>query len=527
MNDAFLVRSDGLLTTADLAARPDFTLGLAVVSPSSRTIAGPGGTADVEPRVMQVLVVLADAAGQVVTRETLFNRCWGGVYVGDDSLNRAVGAVRKLAAEIASGSFEIETIPRTGYRLTGENIQLLRADRPVAGGTRADAVSRRSLIGGSAAAVVVASGAGWWWVTTPRADPRFRALMARGEEAFRSGAALDDASVLEKGRDPDLLALYEEAVRLDSGSARAWGLLAYFTALAVDDAPPSQASSFIARAEYASRRALSIDPKEPNARVGMFLLQGPMLDWTARDRQLRGILATDPANIPAMTELMPLLQATGLTRESWIWNERILGVSPLARGYLVIKSMKLWILGDVAASDKVIDRVRGLWPMDEFGFLVRMMLFTLTGRPRAALSMIDGAPPNMVPDPPFWRAAANALDLRSAAAVEAARKACFATAKQTPWLTNQAVMILCALGLKDAAFELTDGYLLWRGKAVSSGQVRGQDVNDYSRRMTQWLFTPPAAIMRSDARFAKLCDEFGLTAYWRDRRVKPDYQRYG
>ena len=94
MNDAFLAATDGLLTTADLAVRDDFTLGLAIVSPSTRTIAGPGGTEDVEPRVMQVLVILAENAGHVVTRDTLFRRCWGGVYVGDDSLNRAIAGVR-------------------------------------------------------------------------------------------------------------------------------------------------------------------------------------------------------------------------------------------------------------------------------------------------------------------------------------------------------------------------------------------------------------------------------------------------
>ena len=166
----------------------------------------------------------------------------------------------------------------------------------------------------------------------------------------------------------------------------------------------------------------------------------------------------------------------------------------------------------------------GLWPTYDFGFSVRMMLFTLTGRPRAALSMIDDAPPNMLPNPPFWRAVANALDLASPAAVQAARRACFDIAKATPEQTNQSVMILCALGLKDAAFELTEGYILWRGKAVLSA---GRDVNDYSRRMTQWLFTPPVAIMRADPRFAKLCDEFGLSAYWRARGIRPDYEIYG
>jgi hypothetical protein len=45
--------------------------------------------------------------------------------------------------------------------------------------------------------------------------------------------------------------------------------------------------------------------------------------------------------------------------------------------------------------------------------------------------------------------------------------------------------------------------------------------------MTQWLFTPPVAAMRADPRFGKLCDEFGLTAYWRARGVKPDYRVYG
>ena len=70
-----------------------------------------------------------------------------------------------------------------------------------------------------------------------------------------------------------------------------------------------------------------------------------MLDWASRDRQLREILVSDPNNIPAMTELMPLLQAAGFTRESWRWNERILRASPFARGILAVKSMKISILG--------------------------------------------------------------------------------------------------------------------------------------------------------------------------------------
>ena len=94
-------------------------------------------------------------------------------------------------------------------------------------------------------------------------------------------------------------------------------------------------------------------------------------------------------------------------------------------------------------------------------------------------------------------------------------------------MANDMVMLLCALGLTDTAFAVTDGFLLWRGKLVSEKQASGKEIDDYNRRMSQWLFTPPVAIMRADPRFRKLCDAFGLTAYWRARGVRPDYQVYG
>ena len=68
---------------------------------------------------MKVFLLLLDAGGSVVTRDELFGSAWGGVFVGDDSLNRAIARVRKIADETAPGLFEIETIPRTGYRLIG------------------------------------------------------------------------------------------------------------------------------------------------------------------------------------------------------------------------------------------------------------------------------------------------------------------------------------------------------------------------------------------------------------------------
>ena len=101
-----------------LARRPDFQLGSAIVRPSMRTVEGPGGSVTTEPRVMQVLLAFADAGGAVLTRDDLLRTCWKGMFVGDDSINRAIAEVRRIARETGAG-FGIETIPRIGYRLTG------------------------------------------------------------------------------------------------------------------------------------------------------------------------------------------------------------------------------------------------------------------------------------------------------------------------------------------------------------------------------------------------------------------------
>jgi DNA-binding winged helix-turn-helix (wHTH) protein len=97
--------SDALITPASLASLPDFRIGEVAISPSRRIVSGLSGQQDVEPRVMQVLVALAQADGAVVTRNSLFDRCWGGTYVGDDSLNRTIAALRRVVAEVAPGTF--------------------------------------------------------------------------------------------------------------------------------------------------------------------------------------------------------------------------------------------------------------------------------------------------------------------------------------------------------------------------------------------------------------------------------------
>ena len=104
--------------TVDLAREADFRLGEILVRPSIRQVEAGGETEMLEPRILQVLVALRRRAGQVVSRDELVETCWEGRAVGDDAIQRCISRLRKLGG--AHGAFEIETIPKVGYRLVAE-----------------------------------------------------------------------------------------------------------------------------------------------------------------------------------------------------------------------------------------------------------------------------------------------------------------------------------------------------------------------------------------------------------------------
>ena len=112
-----LPRNLGASRPIDIGAEPDFCLGCLTVHPSTREVSVDGHREKVEPRVMQVLAVLVRAEGIVVSRDRLIEQCWGGRLVGDDAINSCVAKVRVLATLTTPPAFEIETIPRVGYRL--------------------------------------------------------------------------------------------------------------------------------------------------------------------------------------------------------------------------------------------------------------------------------------------------------------------------------------------------------------------------------------------------------------------------
>ncbi len=142
----------------DLARQPDMDLAGLIVRPALCEVEANGRIERLEPRVMQVLVALAEARGAVVSRDDLIESCWGGRVVGEDAINRCIGRLRRLF-ETAEVAVEIRTIPRVGYRLHVQGAQPQ--------GARHSHLPRPALL---AAVVVVAAGAALAaWVLRPSA----------------------------------------------------------------------------------------------------------------------------------------------------------------------------------------------------------------------------------------------------------------------------------------------------------------------------------------------------------------------
>ena len=172
----------------DLGLTAPVLLGRLLLDPPVREIRRDDGANEViEPRVMQVLLALAAARGEIVRREDLTERCWEGRIVGDDAINRVLSRLRRVAEGIGEESFRIETITKVGYRL----VELGEHADGMPGGSSSDASfshddprqppprhrPRRLMIMDIAAVFLVVVGTVSWWFSRP--NPTVHSMMVR------------------------------------------------------------------------------------------------------------------------------------------------------------------------------------------------------------------------------------------------------------------------------------------------------------------------------------------------------------
>jgi DNA-binding winged helix-turn-helix (wHTH) protein/tetratricopeptide (TPR) repeat protein/TolB-like protein len=95
-----------------------FHVGAWDVFPLEGEIRSAVGTVHLEPKVMEVLVVLAGQAPEVVRRDELADRIWGvRAAVSDEPLTRCIAQLRQALGDSSRDPKYIQTVPKRGYRL--------------------------------------------------------------------------------------------------------------------------------------------------------------------------------------------------------------------------------------------------------------------------------------------------------------------------------------------------------------------------------------------------------------------------
>jgi len=178
---------------------PTFCVADWLVCPRLNRVEGNGRGVRLEPKVMQVLVCLAERPGEVFSKEELLRSVWADTFVTDEVLTRAVSELRRTFGDDAKQPRVIETVARGGYRL----IAPVQPSIPARGPSQ----RRKALVATCAALLVAAAIAGIWLSRkAPRAvtsSPRSIAVLplqntsaAKELDFLRLGLADDIATTL-------------------------------------------------------------------------------------------------------------------------------------------------------------------------------------------------------------------------------------------------------------------------------------------------------------------------------------------
>jgi TolB-like protein/DNA-binding winged helix-turn-helix (wHTH) protein len=195
----------------------DFRLEDWLVQPAQCRLSNHTRKVQVRPKVMDLLTHLATHAGEVVSKEQLFDGVWGAEAVSESALTRTVTELRQALGDDAGNPRLLETIPKRGYRLIGSVSDV--ADDGVAITPRPPARARAKrwlLVFGVIAIAVLSALTRSAWLRDPSSGPvriavlpfdhlsddRDRPYLADGlaEDTIASLGTIDPSHVVVVGR---------------------------------------------------------------------------------------------------------------------------------------------------------------------------------------------------------------------------------------------------------------------------------------------------------------------------------------
>lgn len=516
--------SDGSMAEARrvvLAHCPAFRIGRLRVDPGTRQIHDGEASETLEPRVMQVLVALAEANGRVVTRDELIALCWEGRIVTDDAINRVLSRLRLVAGGIGRGSFAVETIARVGYRLKrleAEPVVLPFPGTPLPAApveaTRGG-VSRRMLIGGgAAAAVALAGGAGLlaWRPWQKQSPSEADQLAERGKLLVREGLP---------GQTAQAVAYFEKAVALEPDHADAWGALALAYTHRFEGFDAAELSSLPGRIRSAAGRALAVEPGHSDAELALIFIKPFYRNWAEQERRLTAAVERHPESWLARGRLGLLLQQMGRFEEALVRSRSALEVEPMLPVSHALIINALSALGRMQETESAIEFAQGRWPAHPGIWQMAYSHWLFNGLAERALALANDQarrPVHFTPE----LVARMVTQAETVAGGSAAARAALAdqqaeAAARDVLATPSAARVLALLGRGDVALAALERYLLDRGSFGAAAPI-----GPYTRRSTDQLFSAPLIGLAREPAYRELLRATGLLAAWRESGSRPD-----
>jgi DNA-binding winged helix-turn-helix (wHTH) protein/tetratricopeptide (TPR) repeat protein len=276
-----------------------FRFGAFVLDQRAYLLTGEGGTVELSPKAIDLLLLFVNEPGVLFTKDGIFDRLWPDVTVTDNALTQVISELRQALGDKPSAPRFIETVARRGYRW----IAKVEADTPSVapphGGPAQVFAAHSAEAEQLQSAIVTALMAGLR--VTIAATPT-QPGSARETSSLEAHRLTSEGRVKLETLDPkstqSAVADFTRAIALDPSYTAAHIGLAHarfwmYQATRARNRPDrAELDSAIAHAE----RAAALDPAsaEPHAALAFFLSITPRVEDARREGRLA--VSIDPGN---------------------------------------------------------------------------------------------------------------------------------------------------------------------------------------------------------------------------------------
>ncbi len=343
-----------------------FIVGEWAVFPDVNLIESSDDSRNVETKVMEMLVCLAEQPGELVTKQQILEAVWPDRVVVEGVIKRGISELRKALDDDAHDPRYIETVAGKGYRLVAD----VRApEETQSRDEKTPPANTPSLglhivgFGLFLSAVVLAVLTAFVWIVSSRDTPPSAAEDTAAQPPLDAMQLYVHGKHLWSSRTPDSIResirYFDEALRLDSRFARAYeGKAGAYMIL-------SNYSGFDHReamreARLHAEAALAIDPNLAEATAMLANITSDNGDQVGALALYKRAVNNDPSSVSALLWYGGFLTMMGYLDEGKSWIKKAQKVEPTSGGVNAVLTLHALIDGDVEAVESLARRTRAV-----------------------------------------------------------------------------------------------------------------------------------------------------------------------